>query len=257
MKGALKLGVLATCLACMTAASGAYAAGPRPQGMADEALRACRDQATVDLPQAPRAALARMEGLPRQLLALSSYLRSGHLLVERWSWDDARIREYDASPEKQTALAELAKVQASFANANPGYALHVNTEVRSLDIQLQHWNDNASVTAAAARLEAPAREACLASTEKFPEWLRQWRPVVPPNLAAPGLSPHGQGRAYDFQVMAANGALAAGTDSRRIAADWIAGGWATKVAQAVKESSPKFVGPLSSPNEPWHFNYVP
>lgn len=197
-----------------------------------------------------------MEGLPRQLLALSGYLRSRGLAT-RWSWDDARIREYESSPEKQAALAELAKVQASFARANPGYALHVNTQVRSLDVQLQRWNDNASVAAVAASLEPAARAACSASPEDFTRWLRQWRPAVPANLATPGLSPHGQGRAYDFQVLGPGGALVAGTDSRRIAADWTAAGWAGKVAVAVKEGSPRLVGPLASPNEPWHFTYTP
>src|SRR4051812_36470393 len=72
-----------------------------------------------------------------------------------------------------------------------------------------------------------------------------------PNLAPPGLSPHGQALAFDFQVLA-NSATVAPTDSRRIQADWLDAGWAQRLAHAMTEAGPAFKGPLLSPNEPWH-----
>jgi hypothetical protein len=222
----------------------------------DTPLSACLTRAAATLPEAPRAALERINGVSRRLLAVSGYLRSQDL-SERWSWDTARIRAYEATPEKQAAQAELAKVQAAFAQTNPGFALRINTQVRSLNVQLDHWNANASVQAAATALASPAEAACRASPDTFTAWLRGWRPPVSPSVAVPGLSPHGQGRAYDFQVVTVDGVLVAGTDTRRIDADWIAGGWDRKLAAAVASGSPQFHGPLVSPREPWHFSYEP
>ena len=85
-------------------------------------------------------------------------------------------------------------------------------------------------------------------------WLRGSALAVPANLAVPGLSPHGQARAFDFQVFR-GGQLVAGTDSTRIARDWRDAGWALRVAEAVRTST-AFVGPLQSPDEPWHYEYL-
>lgn len=223
----------------------------------DQELERCRDAAAITLPAFARDALARIDGLPRQLLALSGYLRARDLAA-RWSWDEAAIRAFEGSPTQQAALAEIARVQTAFALAHPGYALHVNTQVRSLDLQLTRWNANASVGRAAAVVLPAAREQCRASGPAgFARWLAGWRPPVPANLAVPGLSAHGQGRAYDFQVVTTDGRLVAGTDSRRIDADWIAGGWADKLAAAVSAASTRLKGPLRSPREPWHYDYDP
>jgi hypothetical protein len=43
-------------------------------------------------------------------------------------------------------------VRQAFEAANPGYTLFVNSQVRSLDIQLQHWNENRSVAEAGNQL---------------------------------------------------------------------------------------------------------
>jgi len=219
-------------------------------------LIACRDTAASTLPAPAREALGRIDGTGRRLLALRSYLRAGDLAA-RWSWSQAQIEAYEGSPAQQVAHAAVASVQAAFAVANPGYALYVNLQVRSLDEQLRKWNENASVGAAAQALEAAAATACTPGGGKeFAAWLRAWQPPSAVNLAAPGLSPHGQGLAYDFQVMQGQ-VLVAGADSAQIASRWRADGWAERLAAAVRDSGAAFTGPLRSPDEPWHYNYVP
>lgn len=226
------------------------------QAQLPDTLVTCRDAAAAGLKPSARAALARIEGDDRRLLALRGYLRAGDT-DPRWSWSEAQIKAYDGSPEQQQAHAEVARVQARFAADNPGYALHVNLQVRSLDEQLRKWNGNASVGAAAQALQRAAAGACTPATaSSFAGWLRAWRPPAPVNLAVPGLSPHGQGRAYDFQVMQGD-TLVAGTDSSRRQSDWVEGGWAERLAAAVQASGARFEGPLRSPDEPWHYAYVP
>ncbi|HEX6185212.1 MAG TPA: hypothetical protein VFZ44_15110, partial [Pyrinomonadaceae bacterium] len=83
-----------------------------------------------------REALGRVEGEGRRLLALRGYLRAGGDVGSRWAWSRARIESYQKSPEYAAALAEIGKVRRAFEEANPGYTLRVNTQVRSLDEQL-------------------------------------------------------------------------------------------------------------------------
>jgi hypothetical protein len=164
-------------------------------------------------------AMPRIEGVGGRLLALRSYLRSGESLAERWSWTQERIAAFEGSPEQQELQAEIRRVREVFERANPGYELFVNPQVRSLDIQLVNWNRNESV-------------------------------------AAPGLSPHGQMRAIDFQVH--RGAeIVAGPDTQSIVSQWDQGGWSARLDSAVREASRKFIGPLASPREPWHYTYTP
>jgi hypothetical protein len=81
-------------------------------------------------------------------------------------------------------------------------------------------------------------------------------PVPTPTMAAPGLSPHGQMRAIDFQVHK-DGAVVAGTRTATMAEDWDGAGWSAKLESAVRAASRRFVGPLESPREPWHYTYAP
>ena len=150
-----------------------------------------------------------------------------------------------------------------FERANPGYELFVNPQVRSLDIQLVNWNRNESVAAASTRLlqdavahlgavvgDTATREASLAA------FLKSYTPEPIPTVAAPGLSPHGQMRAIDFQVH--RGAeIVAGPDTQSIVSQWDQGGWSARLDSAVREASRKFIGPLASPREPWHYTYTP
>jgi hypothetical protein len=218
--------------------------------------------------QDPRvaSALALIDGTGRRLLALRSYARARAHLAARWSWTAEQIAEYQNSPEHQELQAEVDRVRQSFAQANPGFELWVNPQVRSLDIQIEHWNTNDSVSEAAANLLA-ATEELIATTSfrnlqsdearrQVEAYLTRFVPAPTPTIAAPGLSPHGQMRAIDFQVHKA-GQVVAGPSTSTIAADWDAAGWTARLEEAVRSGSHRFVGPLATPREPWHYTYTP
>lgn len=216
----------------------------------------------------PRAAqtLAQLDGTGRQLLALRSYLRSASHLARRWSWTEDQIEAFEGSAEARALQQEIDRVRKAFIAANPGFELYVNSEVRSLDLQIEHWNSNASVTAAAEEILVAA-QALFASPE-FPAvrseqapvaleaFLSAYRPVPTPTIAAPGLSLHGQMRAIDFQVHQ-GGRVIAGPSTATIATDWVAAGWAARLDAAVRGASNRFVGPQATPPAPWHYTYLP
>ena len=216
----------------------------------------------------PRVAqtLARLDGTGRQLLALRSYLRSASHLAENWSWTQSEIEAFEGSPEQRDLLREINSIRTAFIAANPGFELYVNPQVRSLDVQIEHWNSNESVKAAASEILVAA-QALIASPgfpADRPEQARQaletflsgHRPVPTPTIAAPGLSLHGQMRAIDFQVHR-GGRVVAGPSTATITTDWVAAGWAAKLDAAVREGSDRFVGPQTTPPAPWHYTYVP
>lgn len=206
--------------------------------------------------------LPRIDGVGSRLLALRSYLRSGGHLSERWSWTQEQIAAYEGSPEQLELNAEVQRVREAFEHLNPGFELFVNPQVRSLDIQLASWNRNDSVAAASARLvqDAIAHLATAsgdtASADMLEAFLKSYAPEPVPTVAAPGLSPHGQMRAIDFQVHKGT-EIVAGPDTHTIGSTWERGGWAARLDTAVREASRKFIGPLISPREPWHYTYTP
>lgn len=220
--------------------------------------------AAADLTPEQREALGRMPEEARRLLALRGYLRAGGDAMSRWAWSRERIESYEKSPEYAAALEEINKVRKEFETANPGYTLRVNTKVRSLDEQLSKWNENDSVERAGEELLARARGEVGGKTypdaltapdvRRFENFLRGSTTRATPTLAVPGLSPHGQARAFDFQVM--RGAqLVAGTSGVEQA--WDKAGWTLKLQEAVGRASTTFTGPLASPREPWHYDYRP
>ena len=216
----------------------------------------------------PRVAqtMARLDGTGRQLLALRSYLRSAPHLAERWSWTKEQIDAFEGSPEQLNLQREIDRVRTAFVAANPGFDLYVNSQVRSLDLQIEHWNSNESVKAAADEILVAAQ--ALIASPGFPadhlEQARQaletflagHRPVPTPTIAAPGFSLHGQMRAIDFQVHQ-GGRVIAGPSTAAIATDWTAAGWAARLDAAVREASNRFAGPQASPPAPWHYTYLP
>jgi len=209
------------------------------------------------------AVLPRIEGTGSKLLALRSYLRSGPNLAERWSWTQEQIAVFEGSIEQQELNAEIQRVREAFEQSNPGFELFVNPQVRSLDIQLANWNRNESVAAASARLlqDAGAHLGTAATdavrgAPMLEAFLQSYSPEPIPTVAAPGLSPHGQMRAIDFQVHR-GGEIVAGPDTHTIGTVWEQGGWAVRLDLAVREASRKFVGPLVAPREPWHYTYTP
>lgn len=200
--------------------------------------------------------LARIEGTGRRLLALRSYLRSRESLETRWSWTQAQIDAYRDSAEYRELLVEIENIRARFEAANPGFELYANTEVRSLDQQIQRWNENETVGTIAADLERSMCSRPAATAASLRASLLQWQPEQPSPLAAPGLSLHGRARAIDFQVHQGS-RVVAGPETSKIASTWVAQGWSRELTAAVKGASSKFEGPLAMPNEPWHFEYRP
>jgi hypothetical protein len=206
--------------------------------------------------------LQRIEGTGRRLLALRSYLRTRGSLAARWSWSQAQIDAYRESDEYRDLLAEIDRIRAKFEAANPGFELYANTEVRSLDQQVERWNSNATIGKIAATLEQDACESFANGgspakhSNALGDFLTRWQPELPPPLAAPGLSLHGRARAIDFQVHNGN-RVVAGPETAEIASTWIAQGWSRKLNAAVRAGSMKFEGPLKMPNEPWHYEYRP
>jgi hypothetical protein len=230
-----------------------------PGGKLEAYVRA----AAAGLAPEQREALGRVEGEGRRLLALRGYLRSGAGASARWAWSRERIESYEKSPVYAAALAEIGKVRQTFEAANPGYTLRVNTQVRSLDEQLKKWNEADSVARAGEELLGGARgevsaasygeDAPASDVRRFEGFLRGATTRVTPTLAVPGLSPHGQARAFDFQVMHGS-QLTAGPSSPSA---WDAAGWTAKLQEAVRNATTKFSGPLASPREPWHYDYSP
>jgi len=244
-------------IACLAVAGPARASS----AAVDEYLLAV----THDLPPVAKEALQRIDGPPRQLLAVRGYIRADRQLTARWSWSAQEIRAYEASDEYRELLASIDAVRARFETQNPGYSLYANTTARSLDQQLQRWNSNPSVGVIAALLQQAAlRELSgkdypahpdAKATLRFANFLREWRPTpAAPPLASPGLSLHGRSRAIDFQIVQ-NGRIIAPTEVAKVRSAWEDQGWARKLATAMRGT--RFVGPLQSPNEPWHYEYAP
>lgn len=233
---------------------------------AEEAINAHLAAVRSALDPRAASALARIDGTGRQLLAARSYLRAGPSLAERWSWSDAEIDGYQGSPAQAALDAAIARVRVAFEAANPGYTLHVNPEVRSLEVQLDRWNTNESIAAAAIALREetatmlqsqglPAPGTPLAHAA-FGDFLRTFEPDPTPPLAAPGLSTHGQMRAVDFVITQGN-RVVAGPHTEEIPAIWTGQGWTERLKTAVVASGAPFTGPLVIPDEPWHYDYRP
>jgi hypothetical protein len=218
----------------------------------------------ASLPAASQRTLTLIEGTPRQLLALRSYVRAGNKVAERWSWTDEQIQAFGKTREYRQLLREVKGIKARFEADNPGYTLYANTEVRSLDVQIERWNENASVKAVARRIERAALKELAKqdysekpdalSVERFAEFLRRWHPPTPPALAAPGLSKHGQLRAIDFAIFK-DGKLIAPTNLKASESVWVREGWSDRLKQATLNT--RFEGPLQVPHEPWHYEYDP
>lgn len=216
--------------------------------------------ATLGPPE--RKTLVQIPQLDRRLLALRAYVRAGDNLSARWSWTEDQIRQYGKSAEYRRLLEELERIRAEFERRNPGYTLYANTQVRSLDVQLERWNSNPRVGKTAANLKDAAQaelaggpdRVSASSIDGFKRFLRSWRPAPVSPLAAPGLSAHGQMRAVDFQIMR-DGRIVAATEVGAVAREWEATGWARRLKTAIVASEAPFEGPLQSPSEPWHYEY--
>jgi hypothetical protein len=220
---------------------------------------------THDLPPSAKDAVQRIGEQPRQLLAVRGYIRAGQQFQSRWSWSAVEIRAYQESDEYRELRTEIDTVRTRFEKQNPGYSLYVNSDARSLDLQLQRWNSNPSVGVIAARLQEATLSELSAdaypahpdakATLRFANFLRAWRPTpAAAPLAVPGLSLHGRSRAIDFQITQ-NGRIIAPTEVAKVHSVWERQGWAGKLAAVMRDT--RFIGPLQAPDEPWHYEYAP
>ncbi len=240
-----------------------------PLAFADSAnlnqrLERYRDALASDLPAPAQSALLRIDGTARQLLALRAYVRAGDRLLDRWSWSEDQIESFEKTAAYSEVMAEVARVQTRFEAENPGYTLYANTDVRSLDTQIERWNTNASVQRAARAIQRAVSKELLkshysdppsaAAIDRFHAFLQRWRPPSAPTLAAPGLSLHGQLRAIDFAVYK-DGKVVAPTTLTLADEAWERDGWSAKLKRATLGT--RFEGPLTVPNEPWHYEYAP
>jgi hypothetical protein len=221
------------------------------------------DAAIIQLAPPPsEEALAQIPDSGRKLLALRSYIRSGPEITKRWSWTAAEIKAFEGSPEQQALLAEIAAVKAHFKANNPGYEIYVHGTVRSLDEQIAKWNANESVGQVAAEMLASYKAAFGADgsppatidAKKLAAWLRGYQPSRRANLAAPGMTLHGRASAIDFQIMK-DGQIYAGADTKQVSSVWRAEGWDQKLKASMTAAGPSFSGPLTNPDEPWHYDY--
>ncbi len=200
----------------------------------------------------------------RKLLALRSYVRYGAKIADRWSWTEEQTKAFEGSPEQQALLAEIAAVKEHFRAANPGYEIYVHGTVRSLDEQLASWNTNDSVRAGAEEILAAYKaafgedglEPVKIDVKRLDAWLHDFKPSKRANLAAPGLTLHGRAGAIDFQVMK-DGRIYAGANSAQVENVWRAEGWDQKLKASMEVAGPSFSGPLTNPDEPWHYDYAP
>ena len=213
-------------------------------------------------PTVAEGAIRDIEEPARKLLALRSYLRAGKGLSDRWSWTEEEIAAFQGSPEQAALLEEIDRIKTHFADQNPGYELYTNTRVRSLDVQIEHWNQNESVGTAAQEVLAALQAEFLSAEDepldrdKLSHWLRGFRNTKRAHLAAPGLTRHGRAHAIDFQIMK-DGSIYAGADSDKIETVWRAEGWDEALKASITAAGPSFTGPLTSPDEPWHYDYDP
>ncbi len=248
---------LAACTLLCIAAPASHAGDSVEQYLA--AIRTGLDARVVQ-------ALGTIKGTGRRLLALRSYVRSAAQLDARWSWNDAQIAAYAASPEKPRLDAAIARVRCSFEAENPGHTLFVNDTIRSLDQQIDKWNRSETIQRSAENMLKTFRAEVArpgfpkantpAGVSAFRNLLVAFKPEPTPSLAAPGLSLHGRMQAIDFQVMAGN-RLVAGADVSSVSNAWEAAGWKAKLQAAVSKADAGFVGPLKSPDEPWHYDFRP
>lgn len=209
-------------------------------------------------------ALNKIEGADRQLLAARSYLRNVDRLADNWSWTEQQIESYQGSPAQQALDAGIEGVRREFESRNPGFTLFVNSQVRSLDAQIEKWNSSRSVADAGAELllatttflasGAVPSASTSAGGDRFTRFMLEYVPTREATIAAPGLSLHGQMRAVDFLVKR-GGTVVAGPDTATIEGVWLKGGWRDKLAAAVVASGATFTGPMEQPDEPWHYTY--
>lgn len=229
-----------------------------------QSLPGCRAEVEEAFSLIARNLDANDNGSALQLLALRRYLRmsandQGKTLLANWAWTPEQAKQLSQVGRAKVLMDEAKTVQRRFVERNPGSSLGISP-LRSLQSQVQKWNDNNTVQAAGTGLlkkvmseltgpkypDVPSGE----SVAKFASALRFAHVSPEPSSAAPGTSDHGQLSAVDFVVIK-DGKVIAGTKTADIGPIWKAGGWERKLIDAT--AGTKLVGPLKTPYEPWHW----
>ena len=234
----------------------------------NQLLKVYLDSVVGELPEYVQKTLNRIPNFQRKILAANVYFRRADELERAWSWTAKEVAEYKLTAEYARMLVDIEQVKQEFTERNPGYHLRVNIGARSLETQIKKWNSVSSVGRAAREFIDSCRQEFSDSVyEAVPDSLsiERFRAFMEryefhenrvPTVAIPGLSKHGQLRAFDFKVMKGRRMLA-GANSATIPTKWDKAGWTEKLKEAVFAVSHRFEGPLPAPYEPWHYNYWP
>jgi len=219
----------------------------------------------------PQASLLGIPHPGRKLLAIRGYLRYPRLgrgsIEENWAWSAEEISDYKKSVNYEEAKAELEKVKTEFSRENPGYRLDAKTDVRTLEQQIKYWNQNETVLKAGQKLMTELLKQIMkseyadtpdaAGLKRFKRYLAsefKLEKREQPTHATPGLSQHGQARAFDFMVYQGQKAITniVAATAKKV---WDEPGWTEKLHKAVTVATTKLKGPLKVPYEPWHYVY--
>ena len=221
---------------------------------------------SLTLGPGPRAALPRIPDRERHLLAIAHYLRRQDQIDTLWTWSVDEARAHEHTDEYRFAMDQVQQVRRAFAELNPGYVLVTDTSARLIGTQVRYWNREPSVRIAARRLqdrvgawlagETFPADPDSAALARFADRLKTYPTTDLPTVAVPGLSLHGRLRAYDFAILR-RGRLIAGTQSATMDSVWDRAGWTERLREAVTLAGVRLAGPMETPREPWHYEYLP
>lgn len=233
----------------------------------EEKLKAYADAVEQGFEPQIRGALTGMPSLDRRVLAIRGYLRFASMgrgsISDNWAWSNRDMEEFKKTVEFTRMKAAVADVTATFAAQNAGFTLSVDpNKVRTLESQVALWNQNATVQ----RLGLELRTKLFRGMGSLPDTpddtsLATFKRLLveinlsgTPSNATPGLSQHGQAKAFDFVVLKGRDVIA-GTVTSTLQEKWDDAGWTAKLKKAVRDAGDNFVGPLPAPYEPWHYVY--
>lgn len=234
---------------------------------AEEKLKAYADAVEKELETEIQGALNGMPLMDRRVLAIRGYLRFPTMgrgsISANWAWSNQDMEEFKKTTEFTKMKAAVADVKSTFAAQNVGFTLGVDPDkVRSLESQVELWNQNPTVQKLGLELKTELLKTLAtlpdtpdeASLKAFKKVLIEARLSGTPSNATPGLSQHGQAKAFDFVVLKGRDVIAS-TQTATLKEKWDDAGWTAKLKKAVQEAGDKFIGPLPAPYEPWHYIY--
>jgi len=193
----------------------------------DDKLKAYVDEIEKELETRIQGALNGMPLMDRRVLAIRGYLRfptMGRGTIEaNWAWSNDDMEEFKKTNEFTKMKEAVADVKATFSASNSGYTLGVDPDkIRSLESQVTLWNQNPTVQRLGQELKTKLLKALETlpdtpdetSLKSFKKTLTETGLSASPSNATPGLSQHGQAKAFDFVVFKGS-EVVAGTRRRR------------------------------------------